>query len=470
MCDARQTEMARLEPSAERLPTSAMAALWRRVADMWGLSAQARPHDPTSNPVALTDDNVDCLTREEFVVAEKTNGVRYMLVLCELGGRQQSIMLDRAMRGWIVALSAPASYFRGSLFCGELVWDHRAQHAVYYAFDCVFCVGEAMRARPYDARMAATERAFGTGGRVATEGDAPVLRAKPYAPARELARVHAESRALPHDCDGLIFTCMRDGVVRGANRNMFKWKPTHTVDLELRLARVDSARTCTAPTVRAADGAIWAYALFYQQLQPASKGVELTLPLANACEGIDWRGRRARFCLRPNAGLERLLTQLSARSKADLRSIVELEANFAEETGGGASALERVVACGLVQLRADKHVPNTLSVVRDVLQCIERPLSIERLIARATARRQAEADGAAEIKQHRRAEPSHAQIEPALRESKGQHTQAPAQSGHAREGVPSYEYFVRFHRSVSPLLVEADALAPRIIDPPLPDK
>ena len=97
----------------------------RAIAGMWGVP-DTFTHNPAPNPISIERKHLGNLRRNQYVVAEKSDGVRYLLLLTrDLQGRNVAVMADRTYRFWEVEVLASAAYFDsgGSLFDGELVWS-----------------------------------------------------------------------------------------------------------------------------------------------------------------------------------------------------------------------------------------------------------------------------------------------------------------------------------------------------------
>lgn len=129
-------------PGAAPMPDGARAdAAERGFYAAWGLAPRHRADDPAPrrqplhrrnpgpNPISVSLAVLRDLNPDEYVVAEKTDGVRYALLLCgDEAGRPMAVMIDRAGRKFEVAVRAAARFFggTGTLFDGELAWERAA--------------------------------------------------------------------------------------------------------------------------------------------------------------------------------------------------------------------------------------------------------------------------------------------------------------------------------------------------------
>ncbi|AVK74827.1 mRNA capping enzyme, catalytic domain containing protein [Pandoravirus quercus] len=136
-------------PGAAPLPDGPRAdAAERGFYAAWGLGPRRRDHDennssarrqplhrrnPGPNPISVSLAVLRDLNPDEYVVAEKTDGVRYALLLCgDEADRPMAVMIDRAGRKFEVAVRAAARFFggTGTLLDGELAWERGAPQTV----------------------------------------------------------------------------------------------------------------------------------------------------------------------------------------------------------------------------------------------------------------------------------------------------------------------------------------------------
>lgn len=335
-------------PGAAALPDGPRAdAAERGFYAAWGLlprrhgDAHRQPlhrRNPGPNPISVSLAVLRDLNPDEYVVAEKTDGVRYALLLCgDEAGRPMAVMIDRAGRKYEVAVRAAARFFggTGTLLDGELAWERAVPQAaagvaarpitvdrlvaltergaaadtdkdptlapppvahaptstaapadtlVYWAFDAVCVAGVSQRDADYETRIELVQRLLQ--GRdvddlieAAPGANAHGLefRPKPCVAARLVDSVWSDDAPrLRHGSDGLVLTPLRDPIRTGTHWRQFKWKHKHTFDLQLRGRRRP-------------DGT-WLWGLYYLE-------ADWTVPTADALA----RGANARAPVDPNA-------------------------------------------------------------------------------------------------------------------------------------------------------------------------
>lgn len=154
-----------LIPSGLRVPTDGRVADAVRVevARFWNLNPHAPPYNPAPNPVSIIRSDLTQLEENDYVVTEKSDGVRYLLILTtvktDTEAHYYAVMMDRACRMFNVSVSAFPKYFSGSVFDGELV-KNSSGCLVYNIFDVVAACGKCLRQAAYSVRMAMVRGLF----------------------------------------------------------------------------------------------------------------------------------------------------------------------------------------------------------------------------------------------------------------------------------------------------------------------
>lgn len=236
-------------------------------------------HNPSPNPVTLTR-SLMILLRRGYVVCEKSDGVRYLLVLLMFAEKPLAVLVNRDLRMFQVEVKADKEYFQGSVFDGELVFARSGQEEgdrIFLVFDVVSHRGVSTKTNLFWHRYKLLNLSFQTLGEVTdqdmeeeidlatTQGKVvhvnrthPIKFAvKPFADIEDFAEVLNQPRE--HDSDGFIFTPISCPVLHNTHRSMFKWKYTASIDLsvkdgELWTFEEEPLRTCVHPrTLRVQD-------------------------------------------------------------------------------------------------------------------------------------------------------------------------------------------------------------------------
>ena len=215
-----------------------------------------RGRNPCPLPVSLDRTNLPLLTRENYLVSEKSDGVRYCLFLTEDDGRNQAFFLDRNLALYQIPVAADSTFFRGkgSVFDGELVLMSSSgdTHLVFLVFD-VACVkgddtirqqnlyrrAEVVR-QTFDLEGAVTTSAADASslarkGKIVSGGNAHSLSFRPKQ-CFQLDMIDTVLRGAstrPYPSDGLLFTPIHEPMAIGTSQKLFKLKHFHTIDVEI---------------------------------------------------------------------------------------------------------------------------------------------------------------------------------------------------------------------------------------------
>jgi len=224
---------------------------WQLILKCWRLPRHMR-HFPASSPVSIERKHFDLLQTEDFLVSLKTDGVRHVLLLTMRPNTSTpiSIFVDRTLGMYEVELWASEHYFANTtLFDGELVAtrdgvDH------FVIFDAVQISNVVLIDRCYRERLRQISSSVlsvdvmyadeqlehmlaAEDGIVAHNNKTLLLVVKQCLPKQHIDRVWISQGGVNHDNDGLVFTRNDATVETGTASHIFKWKPTHSVDIRI---------------------------------------------------------------------------------------------------------------------------------------------------------------------------------------------------------------------------------------------
>ncbi|CAE7617302.1 CGT1 [Symbiodinium sp. CCMP2592] len=212
---------------------------------------------PGAQPTSLTRQKIfEQLLKEPYVVCEKTDGERHLLLAHE----GHVYLIDRKCRVWTCReqLPLPAGHdlspgwHHNTLLDGELVLDavEEGKTALrYLVYDAMHICGEDLTHRTllYRLEKALSEVILPKEQLSALRGstDNVQLMLKDFFELWQLGEVTAIASELPHGTDGLVFTPVMVPYVPGTVPALLKWKPAemNTVDFKLQVIKGgDSAR------------------------------------------------------------------------------------------------------------------------------------------------------------------------------------------------------------------------------------
>eukprot|EP00741_Cyanophora_paradoxa_P020865 tig00021318_g20143.t1 len=196
---------------------------------------------PGSQPVSFEAKHLRTLLTERYFACEKTDGTRYMCLICKWG----ACLICREFKFYPLQCSFPSrdgGMLDQTLLDGELVYDKSADGSVdewrYYIYDMMVLQGRCVMDDPLYVRLkhvknhilAPRERA------PSKEKEQIKIVAKEMYEVRHLRQVFDDIiPTLPHHNDGIIFTKVFSPYLCGTDNTLLKWKPAelNTVDFTL---------------------------------------------------------------------------------------------------------------------------------------------------------------------------------------------------------------------------------------------
>lgn len=255
-------ELPPLLPAPAPLTGPIARELVARYLEMWGTAtgnageASFGSRNPAPQPVSLERSHLALLKERQYVVADKSDGVRMCLFLTRVSsGREHAVLVDRKLSVYQVPVAAVSRCFDGSLFDGELVWSSSGSH-MFLVFDAVAWRGDvaSVAHEPLPRRLELVRRVFDLGadevigadaasvkakeGKVVCGGNAHGLSFRPKScfPLEMLPTLLRQLPTTPYRVDGLILTPVDDPVRCGRHPFMYKFKWNHTLDLQANCA------------------------------------------------------------------------------------------------------------------------------------------------------------------------------------------------------------------------------------------
>jgi hypothetical protein len=114
--------MLQYEPSEYFIKTPKIfGAIKKEIAKLWGIK-QKLTHFPGSQPRALC--RTDLVGLQKYAVTEKTDGVRFSLLLTTIDNKLIAVLVNRLFHMYQLQIIAPTVYFQGTLLEGELIQEH----------------------------------------------------------------------------------------------------------------------------------------------------------------------------------------------------------------------------------------------------------------------------------------------------------------------------------------------------------
>lgn len=237
-----------MEPSNSLCCGEAEAEILRDYHEWWGRT-HFEGRNPAPQPSSLERQHFPLLLQNDYMVADKSDGARFVLFLTRAAGREVAVLVDRKLKLFQIPVAASKSFFAGSMFDGELV-DANGFH-VFLVFDAVAVKGVYVGEESLLSRLALVRNTFdlegsptqsaeqaaalAKRGKVVCGGSAHGLsfRPKPCYVMRQLDTLLRQMPTLPYAVDGLVFTPVHAAICTGTHATAFKFKWKHTIDVEV---------------------------------------------------------------------------------------------------------------------------------------------------------------------------------------------------------------------------------------------
>ena len=174
---------------------------------------------PGPQPVSIERRHFCLLKRQPYLVSEKTDGVRHLLVSTPDG---LVALVNRAFLVEPVKIRVP----KDTLLDGELVKTKMGK-VLFVVYDAVRVKGENLMRVPLDQRL---EKARGVlKGIIKTAGAPFEIKVKTM---WTLGTPFPDLNSFEYETDGLVFTPVQEPIRMGTHETMFKWKPRERITVD----------------------------------------------------------------------------------------------------------------------------------------------------------------------------------------------------------------------------------------------
>lgn len=191
----------------------------------WG----SKDYFPGPQPVSIEYCHFPILKNNDYVVCEKTDGERHMLVAVTYEGKSKCVLVNRAFKITPIQLNLSKKAYEGTILDGELYEN------TLLVYDALLVAGEPVgHSNFYNRLHKATELVNST---IQMKFDKYRIKIKTFYSMRDYE--YFMDQYLPtveQRVDGLVFTPTNDPVRLGTHETMFKWKPRekNTIDFSMK--------------------------------------------------------------------------------------------------------------------------------------------------------------------------------------------------------------------------------------------
>jgi hypothetical protein len=210
------------------LPGTPLAAtVTQFVLSSWNASHQG--YFPGPQPISIERRHFSILKNNEYVVCEKSDGVRNVLVSLVIGDKKVCLLVNRAFEMHIVPINLPKSAYQGTIFDGEFIGKS------FLVYDAVVVSGTSVINESLTSRL---EKAGALVKSILKmKGDPVTIKMKTFFNLKNYREFITEYiPTVEYAMDGLVFTPVNEPVKTGTHETMFKWKPrdNNTIDFQFK--------------------------------------------------------------------------------------------------------------------------------------------------------------------------------------------------------------------------------------------
>jgi len=192
---------------------------------VWG----TEEYFPGPQPISIERKHFHILQNNDYVVCEKTDGMRYMMVALTYEGARKCIFVNRSFEMFEVSISLRRPAYEGTILDGELYQD------TLMVYDAIIINGNPVGHMNFKQRLDEIGKLLKTIIYVKT--DKHRLKLKTFYPLIKFKKFMDEYLpTVTQEVDGLVFTPVNEPVRIGTHETMFKWKPRNknTVDFYMK--------------------------------------------------------------------------------------------------------------------------------------------------------------------------------------------------------------------------------------------
>lgn len=196
----------------------------------WG----SKDYFPGPQPVSIETKHFPVLKRGAYMVCEKTDGERHMLVALTYEGKRTCVFVNRAFKMIEVSLRLKKSAYEGTILDGELYGN------TLMVYDAVLVYGQSVWNCTLLERLQASRTLMQSV--IQMKSDAYRVTCKTFHHMKDFETfMNDHLPTVEQVVDGLVFTPVNEPIRIGTHETMFKWKPREKNTVDFMMKREGSA-------------------------------------------------------------------------------------------------------------------------------------------------------------------------------------------------------------------------------------
>jgi hypothetical protein len=184
---------------------------------------------PGPQPISIERVHFDTLRKSDYVVCEKTDGIRHSLVCTMFQDHKVCCLINRALSIKVASVKVPKDAYNGTILDGELI------DSDFFVYDAITVNGEVVSHLSLLDRLEASQKVID--GTMKLAKDPFIIKSKKFYDIRNFNDFCNEVvTSIQHKTDGFIFTPVQTPIMIGTHNTMFKWKPLekNTIDFQFK--------------------------------------------------------------------------------------------------------------------------------------------------------------------------------------------------------------------------------------------
>jgi len=189
----------------------------------------SKDYFPGPQPISIEYRHFPIIKNNDYVVCEKTDGERHMLVALKFENTNKCLLVNRSFNMFEIKLNLKRAAYEGTILDGELYDD------TLLVYDAVCINGEYVGQFNFLERFDRFQKF--TRGVIAMKSDKYKLKCKKFHAINDFEEfMDKHLPSIEQKVDGVVFTPVNEPVRIGTHETLFKWKPRekNTVDFQMK--------------------------------------------------------------------------------------------------------------------------------------------------------------------------------------------------------------------------------------------